>query len=50
MVELLDYTQAYSINAIVLPYFNTTGALPEYDISKRHEPENNAISLLLNAA
>lgn len=52
MVELLlqDYAQAYSINSIVLRYFNAAGALPEYDIGERHEPETHVIPLLLNAA
>lgn len=52
MIDLIleDYAMAYQWKAISLRYFNAAGALPDYDIGERHEPETHVIPLLLRAA
>ncbi len=52
MIEVIleDYAQAYHFQAISLRYFNAAGALPDYDIGERHDPETHVIPLLLTAA
>lgn len=46
---LYDYAQAYGLNAVILRYFNASGAWLEYDLGERHEPETHLIPCLLNA-
>jgi UDP-glucose 4-epimerase len=52
MIEIIleDYAKAYQLQAVSLRYFNAAGALPEYDIGERHDPETHVIPLLLRAA
>lgn len=52
IIEMIleDYAKAYHLQAIALRFFNAAGALPEFDIGERHDPETHAIPLLLRAA
>jgi UDP-glucose 4-epimerase len=52
MVEMVaqDYAYAYDIQAVCLRYFNAAGALPDYTIGERHNPETHLIPLLFDAA
>lgn len=52
MIDLIleDYTKAYGFKAISLRYFNAAGALPDFDMGERHDPETHVIPLLLRAA
>jgi UDP-glucose 4-epimerase len=46
-----DYVKAYPhFKAVSLRFFNASGALPEYDIGERHQPETHLIPLVLSAA
>lgn len=47
---LEDYAQAYGFKALSLRYFNAAGAIPQFDIGERHDPETHVIPLLLRAA
>lgn len=52
MIEqiLHDYSQAYDIRFVALRYFNAAGALPEYNLGERHEPESHLIPRVIKAA
>jgi UDP-glucose 4-epimerase len=47
---LKDYANAYGIHAIAFRFFNAAGALPDYDLGERHNPETHLIPLILQAA
>lgn len=47
---LEDYAKAYNFKAIALRFFNASGALPEYDLGERHDPETHVLPLLLKSA
>ena len=52
MVERIfkDYHKAYSLNFVVLRYFNAAGADPDGVIGESHNPETHIIPLVLDAA
>jgi len=52
VVEMMleDVHQAHGINFVALRYFNAAGALPEYNLGERHNPETHVIPILLDAA
>ncbi len=52
MVELMlaDAANAYQLNAMILRYFNASGADPEGESGEMHEPETHLIPLALRAA
>ncbi len=47
---LQDYAQAYGIQYGILRYFNAAGALPDYWLGERHDPETHLIPCALRAA
>lgn len=51
IVEMIleDYAHAYGLNAVILRYFNASGAWLEYDLGERHEPETHLIPCLIKA-
>lgn len=44
---LEDYASAYSLNYVILRYFNAAGALDTAKIGERHEPETHLIPIIL---
>jgi len=52
MVETIldDVQKAHGLSYIAFRYFNVAGALPEYGLGERHDPETHIIPLLLQAA
>lgn len=52
MVEqiLEDTRIAYGMEYVALRYFNAAGALPEFGLAERHDPEIHLIPLLMHAA
>lgn len=51
MAEMIlkDFVHAYQMQAISLRFFNASGALEEYDIGERHNPETHLIPLILKS-
>lgn len=45
-----DYNKAYSLNYVVLRYFNAAGADSEGELGESHNPETHIIPLVLDAA
>jgi UDP-glucose-4-epimerase GalE len=52
IVELMleDACAAYGLQAVNIRYFNAAGALPEYNLGERHDPETHLIPRLFAAA
>lgn len=52
MIEMMcqDVAAAHDFNYIMLRYFNAAGALNEYGLGERHQPETHLIPCLLHAA
>lgn len=47
---LQDFARAYSLNYVILRYFNAAGASMLFDLGESHEPETHLIPLLLQTA
>jgi UDP-glucose 4-epimerase len=47
---IFDYARAYSLQAVILRYFNACGCDPEGELGEVHEPETHLIPCLLLAA
>ncbi len=52
MVEYMleDFRHAFDLNYVALRYFNACGAMPEFGLCERHDPEIHLIPLLIRAA
>ena len=52
MMELIcqDFHRAYGLEYVIFRYFNAAGAMPDWGLGEKHEPETHLIPLLLQSA
>ena len=45
-----DYSDIYDLRFVALRYFNAAGAVPEFGLGERHNPETHIIPIVLDSA